>query len=62
MFLQVMSPVSPPRRFPQELIRNPQGIAVDKSGNVWVINGISYSVTELKGVAAPLPFSVPLGQ
>ncbi len=41
----------------------PTGIAVDGSGNVWVTNDSSKgSVTELKGVATPLPFKLPLGQ
>ena len=32
----------------------PQGIAVDKSGNVWIANDLSNSVTELPGVATGL--------
>lgn len=46
---------------------DPKSVAVDGAGNVWVTNatggatGIG-SVTELEGVAAPLPFHVPLGQ
>lgn len=39
----------------------PRYLAIDDSGNVWITN-IGNSVTELKGIAAPLPFSVPLGQ
>lgn len=38
----------------------PTDIAIDESGNVWVLN--ANSVTELIGVATPLPFHVPLGQ
>lgn len=46
---------------------DPQSVAVDGDGNVWVTNANggatgNGSVTELKGVAGPLPFHVPLGQ
>lgn len=44
---------------------NPRDIAIDASGDVWVIDygasSTSNAVTQLVGVAAPLPFKVPLG-
>jgi streptogramin lyase len=40
------------------LVQGPTGIAIDGSGNVWVTNNSSNSVTELSSVGAPLsPFS-----
>jgi hypothetical protein len=40
---------------------DPNFVAIDSSGNVWVTNGLGNSVTELVGIAAPVktPFIGP---
>ena len=38
----------------REYLDDPQSIAVDSTGSVWVSNGLDYTVTQFVGVATPV--------
>jgi hypothetical protein len=54
------APISGPNGFVSGNMQHPGAIAIDGSGNAWIANYYTTSITEMIGVAAPVvtPLSV----